>query len=99
MYTYHFNMLRTVLEKSASFRGFSSFSACISQDVDDPEGILHARLINIMSHGNYSLYEPREMQDENKGFFKKILNDSLNRYSFNPDLFPQTAEATTEVQV
>lgn len=98
LYTYHFNMLRTVLEKSASFHGFSSFSACMSQDADDPEGILHARLINIMSHGNYSLYEPREMQDENKGFFKKILNDFLSRYPFNPNLFPQAAEAATEVQ-
>ncbi len=29
-------------------------------------GRLHKRVINLMSHGNYSLYEPQEMMDENK---------------------------------
>ncbi len=92
LYTYHFNMLRTVLEKSASFHGFPNFSACIAQDADDPDGILHAHLLNILSHGDYSLFEPRSMQDENKGYFRKILYDFLDRYPFNPDLFPQPVE-------
>lgn len=92
LYTYHFNMLRSVLEKSASFHGFSNFSACIAQDADDPEGILHARLINILSHGNYSLFEPQPMLDENKAYFRKILHDFLGRYPFNQDLFPQATE-------
>lgn len=92
LYTYHFNMLRSVLEKSASFHGFSNFSACITQDPDDPDGILHARLINILSHGNYSLFEPQQMLEENKGYFRKILHAFLNRYPFNPELFPDAAE-------
>ncbi|MDD5034869.1 MAG: AAA family ATPase [Methylococcaceae bacterium] len=92
LYTYHFAMLRSVLEKSASFHGFSNFSACIKQDDDDPDGILHARLINILSHGNYSLFEPQQMLDENKGYFRKILHDFLNRYPFNPELFPAASE-------
>jgi hypothetical protein len=85
-------MLRSLLEKSASFHGFPNFSACIQQDDDDPDGVLHARLINILSHGNYSLYEPQEMLEENKTYFKKILSDFLNRYPFNPDLFPEERE-------
>ncbi|WP_186103417.1 AAA family ATPase [Burkholderia gladioli] len=94
LYTYHFNMLRSVLEKSASFHGFSNFSACIpTDDADDPDGVLHARLINILSHGNYSLFEPQPMLDENKTYFKKILNAFLKRYPFNTDLFPQPAGA------
>ena len=92
LYTYHFNMLRSVLEKSASFHGFSNFSACIAQDADDPDGILYARLINILSHGNYSLFEPQQMLDENKAYFRKILHDFLNRYPFNPELFPAVPE-------
>lgn len=94
LYTYHFNMLRSVLEKSASFHGFSKFSACIpADDADDPEGVLHARLINILSHGDYSLFEPVPMGDENKDHFKTILDGFLSRYPFNPDLFPQPAPA------
>jgi wobble nucleotide-excising tRNase len=92
VYTYHFNMLRNLLEKSASFHGYANFSACIKQDTDDPDGILYARLINILSHGNYSLYEPREMLEENKVYFKKILDDFLNQYPFNPDLFTAISE-------
>jgi len=94
LYTYHFNMLRSVLEKSASFHGFSRFSACIpADDADDPEGVLHARLINILSHGDYSLFEPVPMGEENKDHFKTILDGFLKRYPFNPDLFPQPAPA------
>ncbi len=93
LFTHHFNMLRTILEKTASFHGHKNFSVCIKQEDDDPEGILHTRLINILSHGNYSLYEPQQMLGENKAYFRKILRDFLHRYPFNPDLFPQPAEA------
>jgi hypothetical protein len=92
LYTYHFNMLRSIIEKTASFHGFTKFSACIKKDNDDPDGILHARLINILSHGNYSLFEPTEMMEENKFYFKKILKEFMYRFSFNPELFSEESE-------
>ena len=92
LFTYHFTILRSILEKTATFHGFKNFSACIKQGQDDPDGILHARIINILSHGNYSLFEPMEMTDENKGHFRRILSDFLKNYRFNPELFPE-AEA------
>jgi energy-coupling factor transporter ATP-binding protein EcfA2 len=88
LFTHHFNMLRSILEKTASFHGYPSFSACIKRDADDEDGVLHARLINILSHGNYSLYEPQEMLEENKNYFSQILHGFINRYPFNPALFP-----------
>ena len=93
LYTYHFSMLRSLLEKSASFHGFSNFSACIKKDDDDPDGVLYARIINILNHGNYPLYEPREMLEENKTYFRKIFNGFLSLYPFNPELFPEASEA------
>jgi hypothetical protein len=92
LYTYHFNMLRSVLEKAASFHGFNGFSACIKQDDDDQDGVLHTRIINILSHGNYSLYEPTEMIEENKVYFRKILQGFMNRFPFNPELFTEEVE-------
>ena len=89
LYTHHFNMLRTVLEKSASFHGYSHIAAFINQETDDQDGVLYKRILDILSHGNYSLYEPRDMQEENKAHFKKILKNFLNRYPFNSDLFPK----------
>lgn len=96
LYTYHFNILRNILEKTAIFHGFKNFSACIKQDNNDPEGIVHARMVNVLSHGNYSLFEPMEMLEENKQYFKKILNDFMNNYQFNPELFPEQLEPTEE---
>jgi predicted nucleic acid-binding protein len=92
LYTYHFTILRSILEKSAAFHGFSDFSACIKQDENDTDGVLHKRLMNILSHGNYSLYEPREMLEENKAHFKKILDEFLQRYPFNPRVFSELSE-------
>lgn len=88
IYTYHFNILRSLLEKTATFHGFNNFSACIKKDKDDPDGILHARLVNVLSHGNYSLFEPQQMLPENKEYFRKILRDFMTNYRFNPELFP-----------
>jgi len=96
LYTYHFNILRNILEKTATFHGFKNFSACIKQDNDDPEGIVHARMVNILSHGNYSLFEPMEMVNENKQYFKKILNDFMTNYRFNPELFPEQIEEANQ---
>jgi hypothetical protein len=95
LYTHHFNMLRAILEKTASFHGYRNFAACIKQDKDDEDGVLHTRLINILSHGNYSLYEPRNMLEENKRYFRKILLEFINRYPFNPILFEGAPVADT----
>lgn len=92
LYTYHFGMLRSIMEKTASFHGFSNFSSFINQGEGDPDGIIHARMIQLLSHGNYSLYEPQTMMDDNKEHFKKILDNFLNRYPFNPELFPEDQE-------
>lgn len=94
IYTYHFNILRSLLEKTATFHGFNNFSACIKQDNTDPDGILHARLVNVLSHGNYSLFEPQEMLPENKDYFRRILRDFRSNYRFNPELFPAMDEAS-----
>jgi hypothetical protein len=94
IYTHHFNMLRTIMEKTASFHGYANFSDCIRQDKDDIDGVLHTRIINLLSHGNYSLYEPREMMEENKEHFRRILHEFIERYPFNPALFPSDPATT-----
>lgn len=47
------------------------------------------RLVDLLNHGNYSLYEPREMVEENKEYFRTILADLKNRFPFNPELFTE----------
>ena len=92
VFTYHFNILRGVLEKTATFHGFQHFSSIIRQFSDDEDGILFKRLVDLFSHGNYSLYDPQEMMPENKDYFRKILRDFMNNYRFNPELFPEPTQ-------
>lgn len=95
LYTYHFNILRTILEKAANFHGFNGFSNCLIVDEDDEEHTLHARMVNIFNHGNYSFFEPIEMADENKKYFKQIFKNFLSNYKFNQDFFEVPKEAET----
>jgi len=88
LYTYHFNILRNILEKTASFHGFAHFSACIRKGTDEDEPI-YTRIINLLSHGNYSLFDPKEMVEENKEYLKNILDNFLEDYNFNKKLFEQ----------
>lgn len=78
--TYHFNMLRSILEKTSTFFGYDDFSKCI-HGVDDE--VLYSRALNLLSHGKYSIYEPVEMGDDNKTLFKSILQAFLNKYQFD----------------
>jgi AAA domain len=80
LYTHHFNMMRSILEKTATFFGFKDFSKCI-EGVEDE--VLYSRALNLLSHGKYSIYEPKEMVDDTKELFKKIFNAFLDRYKFD----------------
>ncbi|MGE0000470.1 MAG: AAA family ATPase [Fimbriimonadaceae bacterium] len=86
VYTHHFNALRSLAEKTASFLGYGHFGDCICEGEDDPDGVLHERYLNLLSHGGYSIYEPREMLHENKEHFTKMLQAFTERYGFNSEL-------------
>lgn len=95
LYTYHFNMLRSILEKTATFFGRDDFSACI-HGLDDAE--LFSRALNLLSHGKYEIYQPSEMVDDNKRLFRQILEAFLGRYDFAlPEIFEQTAKQAAAV--
>jgi hypothetical protein len=90
LYTYHFNMLRSILEKTATFFGRDDFSACI-HGLEDAD--LFSRALNLLSHGKYDIYQPSEMVDDNKKLFRKILGAFLGRYEFAlPEIFEQPAK-------
>lgn len=93
LFTFHFNMLRSILEKTATFFGNDDFSACI-HGLDDEE--LFARALNLLSHGKYDIYQPAEMVDDNKRLFRQILDAFLGRYQFAlPDIFEKHATKAT----
>jgi len=84
LYANHFNVLRGVLEKTSAFFGFKDFSGCIHGIEDE---VLFSRALNLLSHGDYSLFDPKELTEDNKQLFNSILNGFLERYVFDlPDI-------------
>ena len=93
LYTHHFNMLRSVLEKTATFFGFKDFSDCI-HGIDDE--VLFSRALNLLSHGKYSAFAPKDMGEDTKELFQKILGEFLDRYAFQlPDLTSNKQRASS----
>ena len=96
IYTYHFNMLRNVLEKTAAFHGYEHFSECLRKNEGDANDVVHARMVNLLSHGNYSLFDPMEMVEDNKRYFRDILENLVVDFRFNAEILSaQAVEALT----
>ena len=90
----HYNSLRAIAEKAASFHGYKRFEDCIQDDGSGFDAKLHRRFLNLYSHGGYSHFESSELLDEDKKHFQDILDVFLKRFRFNPEYFESLA--TTE---
>ncbi len=86
LYPYHFNILRNIMEKTANFHGLAGFKKCI--ELEDAE--FYERLIPVLNHGGYSVFEPKEMLPENKANFAMVLKKLLDTYPFHSDLLPNS---------
>lgn len=96
IYTYHFNALRSVLEKTASFFGYSNIKKCI-EGIEGVDEVLFNRALNLMSHGKYSIFDPIEMGSDNKDLFGKILTGFLKKYQFHlPEIFNEAIQTEEE---
>ena len=93
IFTHHFNMMRRVMEQTACFFGYDKWEECIKPEADDPNQTGYKRVIDLMSHGDYSLFEPREMMPENKAHFGRALRQFISSHPFSPTLF---AGSTTQ---
>lgn len=97
LYTFHFNALRSIMEKTASFFGHADISFCLTALGSEEDRALYNRALNLLSHGKYAIHEPTEMGDDNKKLFRRILSDFISTFKFAlPDLLgapPATAAA------
>lgn len=86
LYTFHFNALRSILEKTASFFGHSDISFCLKA-LNEEDLALYNRALNLLSHGKYAIHEPTEMGEDNKELFRRILEDFITAFQFDlPDI-------------
>jgi len=82
LYTFHFNALRCVMEKTASFFGHPSMAFCPKALNNEEDRALFNRALNLLSHGAYAIHEPTEMGEDNKELFRRILREFITRFEF-----------------
>lgn len=87
----HFNMMRCIMEQTAIFCGLGSWRDCLSATEDDPDKAVHERMINVMSHADYLIHEPQELNKSYVEDFRKIFKKFIHSHTFNL----ATATATT----
>ena len=87
LYTFHFNALRSIMEKTASFFGHADISFCLKALDNEEDRALYNRALNLLSHGKYAIHEPTEMGEDNKALFRRILEDFTTKFQFAlPDI-------------
>lgn len=94
LYTFHFNALRSIMEKTAAFFGHSDISFCLKALDDDENRALFNRALNLLSHGKYAIHEPTRMGEDNQDLFRHILNRFINRFQFD---LPEILDGSTTV--
>jgi hypothetical protein len=82
LYTFHFNALRSVMEKTASFFGHPDISFCLKALTNEDDQALYNRVLNLLSHGKYAIHDPVEMGEDNRELFRRILRDFLAAFHF-----------------
>jgi AAA domain len=88
LYTFHFNALRSIMEKTASFFGHADISFCLKALNNEEDRALYNRALNLLSHGKYAIHEPIEMGEDNKELFRRILEDFTTKFQFDlPEVF------------
>jgi len=75
---YHFNLFRSLLEKTSSFLGLSKWENCIAGE--KKEEII--RCLNLNSHSKLSDLEYKELPDEQKDLFKLAFNDFIKEFKW-----------------
>lgn len=96
LYTFHFNALRSIMEKTSAFFGHTDISFCLKALDNDESRPLFNRALNLLSHGGYSIFEPTPMGEDNQNLFRQILNEFITRFQFDlPNILGDTAPRVT----
>jgi hypothetical protein len=97
LYTFHFNALRSIMEKTAAFFGHADISFCLKAIDDDENSALFNRALNLLSHGKYAIHEPTPMGEDNQDLFRQILRAFVTRFQFYlPEILSENSRRATQ---
>ncbi|HBS11558.1 MAG TPA: anticodon nuclease [Flavobacteriaceae bacterium] len=75
---YHFNLFRSLLEKTANFLGYNNWYDCITGDKKQEI----TKIVNLYSHSKLVEMEYKELSDESKDLFKTTFNNFIRDYNW-----------------
>lgn len=79
--SYHFALLRQVLENIASFLGVGQFGYVLQQiGIEDAEEV--SRIVNALSHKKVYYYESDLVVPDNQAMFSNVMDRLLDKYNF-----------------
>ncbi|EJO5348831.1 AAA family ATPase [Clostridium botulinum] len=80
---YHFNYLRNILEKTATFLGYSNWGELLPKQNDGRPNPYVTRIINLYSHSKYSADEVIELKQDDKNMMGYIMREIIKgKYNF-----------------
>ena len=104
LYTYHFNIMRSVMEKIREFFGHQDLSIILDgitykgntfDETAFSQGDLvdlYARIVNVFSH-EAQFFSPTPMNEDNKDLMKTLFKHLKKKYRFRlPDLHDERSE-------
>ncbi|MDT8247281.1 AAA family ATPase [Alcaligenes nematophilus] len=79
---YHFNLLRNILEKTATFLGYKRWEHLLPE-IDDGMPNPHAkRIINFSSHSKHAAEEVQPLKPEEKKLLENLVKHIVERHQF-----------------
>lgn len=79
--SFHFALLRQVLENVASFLGVGQFGFVLQQiGIEDPDEV--ANIINTLSHKKVYYFESDELTSDSKDLFDRVFTKIKSKYNF-----------------
>lgn len=80
---YHFNFLRNILEKAATFLGYGHWSDLLPKTIDNKPDPFVNRILNLSSHSAHSGEEFTDIEDKDKENLSELVKYLTETYGFS----------------
>ena len=81
---YHFNFIRNILEKTATFLGYKKWSDLLPKTKDGTTDAYKARILNISSHSKHAGEEIAILSDDDKRILRRLVEYVVDTYNYQP---------------
>ncbi len=80
---YHFSLLRNILEKTATFLGYSHWEDLLEKTNEGLPNPFASRIMNLSSHSAHAGEEVSVIEEKDKEHLNELVNHLIQTYRFN----------------